>query len=76
MNKCDVGDLVWVPDGTITYAFNILDKPIKGSKIIAGPVYGLVVDIIKDGIRNQWLKIKIGDCDAYVIEKRIRKVET
>ena len=76
MNKCDVGDIVWVPDGTIAYAFNTSGEPIKGSETIAGPVYGLVVDIIKNSIRTQWLKIKIGDRNAYVIEKRIRKIET
>ena len=68
MSNFNIGDLVWVPDGTLTYVGErFIGVPISG------PVCGLVLKVTKDAMSG-WLLVKIGNSDHGVAEKDVRKI--
>lgn len=69
MNSYNIGDLIWIPDGTVTYVNQTLvGVPIKG------PVCGLVLKETK-GAQSGYLLVKVGDSRHGVAQKDVRKIE-
>ena len=68
MSNYNIGDLVWIPDGTLTYRNqNFIGVPIRG------PQCGLVLKI---RTTDRLLSLKIGDDHHTVCAKRVRKIES
>jgi len=65
MNNYCIGDLVWIPDGTIN----------NTGMAIEGPTCGLVTSVV-DATGFKWLRIKIGSDNYMVREKTVRKIES
>ena len=65
MNNYSVGDLVWIPDGTV----NIIGMAI------AGPNYALVTKV-ESTVEFKWLDVKIGSEKYTVLDKMVRKIES
>jgi len=68
MSKYNVGDLVWVPDGTVTY----VGQELIGIPI-TGPECGLVLKVT-EGAVSGWLLVKIGNRDHGIAQKNVRKI--
>ena len=68
MSKYSIGDLVWVPDGTVTYAGND-----HHGLPIAGPECGLVLKVT-EGAASGWLVVKIGNREHGIAQKNVRKI--
>ena len=66
MSKYNVGDLVWIPDGTITY----VDQMLIGIPV-NGPLYGLVLKILNE---DNYLLVKVGNRNHTVAEKYVRNI--
>jgi len=80
MSKYDVGDLVWIPDGTPNYTK--IDKSIpkyRSCLPVKGPAYGLVLNTVRiDGLGpagKHWLSIQITDKIFTIHEKDVRKID-
>ena len=73
MNKYNVGDLVWIPDGTTNYTENLLiSLPFKG------PACGLVLKAFcahRQEKKKDWLKIQVKNHIYIIKEKNVRKIE-
>ena len=70
MSKYNVGDLVWIPDGTVSHT-----KKLSIGATIRGPVYGLVVELIQEALNTaKWLRVQIGNDKYIVAEKKVRKI--
>jgi hypothetical protein len=68
MSNYNIGDLVWIPDGTVTYRNqNFIGVPISG------PQCGLVLKI-KTADRS--LSLKVGNDYHTVRAERVRKIES
>tara|TARA_R100000008_G_C3572833_1_gene163314 strand:- start:595 stop:846 length:252 start_codon:yes stop_codon:yes gene_type:complete len=75
--KYDVGDLVWIPDGTENWksfpGWMEPELPIKG------PIYGLVLNSIDLGEyhngNGRWLNIQIETGSRVIHEKYLKKIE-
>ena len=79
MNKYNVGDLVWIPDGTSN--FTKIDNCGPGYRnrlSIKGPTYGLILDTsCLDNIYpagKNWLSVQVKNEIYIVHEKDVRKV--
>jgi hypothetical protein len=80
MSKYDVGDLVWIPDGTPNYTK--IDKSIpkyRSCLPVKGPACGLVLNTsCLDGLApagKHWLSIQITDKIFIIHEKDVRKID-
>jgi hypothetical protein len=73
MNKYDVGDLVWVPAGTIT----LLEHRFIGTPM-AKPHWGLVVEVdkLKPNGSDTWLSLKINNIVHRVDQNHVRKIDS
>ena len=68
MSNYNVGDLVWIPDGTVTY--------ITGGPYglpLAGPACGLVLKVTDRPLLG-WLLVKIGNREYGISQKSVRKI--
>ena len=68
MSKYSIGDLVWVPDGTVTFAADL-----PAGLPIAGPACGLVLKVT-EGAVSGWLVVKIGNREHGIAQKNVRKI--
>ena len=75
MTEYNVGDLVWIPDGTEIWKKCISwmepDLPIKG------PVYGLVLNSlnVSEYLNGPWLNVQTDLGSRVVHKKHVRKIE-
>ena len=68
MSNYNIGDLVWIPDGTITYKNqHFIGVPLSG------PQCGLVLQV---QTAREILSIKVGNENHAVPARRARKIES
>ena len=82
MSDFNIGDLVWIPDGTPNYTKIYYDDgsmQYRDCLPVKGPTYGLVRDIsCLNGLSQagrHWLSIQIEDKIYIIHEKDVRKVD-
>ena len=72
MMNYNIGDLVWVPDGTVNYALE--GRDVNRMHPIEGPVYGVIAETVYPSYDN-WLLVHITTQIRRLISKKdLRKI--